>query len=228
MKIVIFLMLLTLLSPRLGEAEGNIESITSSKKRAISGQVFIVTKGGESIKLGLVDISLIPKKRMLDHLAQSESARLEANDNWTSASREFMAANALWGDAIKRAKLELTDGVSPEESQAYREMKAFEAIAKIKYDKHKVAANLGEDFKSGKRYFAPLPVGIVTAKTDADGKFKLNFPAGKYALAARASRHVFDTIEEYYWLVWVDASSINIMLTNDNVFSTQCSECVKP
>jgi hypothetical protein len=45
-------------------------------------------------------------------------------------------------------------------------------------------------FDSGTYYFEKLPAPVAVSKTDADGKFTLSLPAGKYVIAATTSRKV--------------------------------------
>lgn len=61
---------------------------------------------------------------------------------------------------------------------------------------------------------------MATSITDADGKFALKLSkAGKYAIAAKSTRRVFDKTEEYYWLFWivVNGDPKSIMLSNNNL-----------
>ena len=76
-------------------------------------------------------------------------------------------------------------------------------------------------------YFQDLPAAVATGKTDADGKFTLTLPPGKYVFAATASRSVFKDTEQYAWLVNVDASKPvqGLLLSNDNEIKTGCGTC---
>ena len=77
-------------------------------------------------------------------------------------------------------------------------------------------------------YFQDLPAAVATGKTDADGKFTLTLPPGKYVFAATASRSVSKDTEQYAWLVKVDASNPvhGLLLSNDNQAETGCKECM--
>jgi len=66
-----------------------------------------------------------------------------------------------------------------------------------------------------------MPKAIGTANTDGDGKFIMKLPrSGKFAIVAHASRQVFSSREEYYWIVWtsLDAeASNNVTFSNKNL-----------
>ena len=84
-------------------------------------------------------------------------------------------------------------------------------------------------YKSYPFYLAGLPTPFTTAKTDADGKFSLKLKPGKYVLAAISSRTVGTDTEKYCWLVWLTVDpnqSKRVMLSNDNLFETNCSDCL--
>lgn len=202
-----------------------------TKTSSIAGQVFVVTKGGENIKLALVGVSAIPEKQIREYLSTSQNLKREVLDKMVSAKKEWQAAtlskeaaSARWSTLYRGG-----DGKGAEEDKAWNESKACEEFESLKFTQYMEANTAWLRFKSGEYYFAELPVGVNSSKTDADGKFKLDLPAGKYALAAKSSRHVFGNTEEYYWIVFVNASSQNqsVMLSNDNLFDTECSDCAK-
>lgn len=71
--------------------------------------------------------------------------------------------------------------------------------------------------------FRDLPAADATAKTDADGQFSLRIPReGKYAIGAVGQRKIGETIERYYWLIWLPEShekDAPLMFSNDNLLS---------
>ena len=74
-----------------------------------------------------------------------------------------------------------------------------------------------------------LPEGKIKAVTDADGKFSMKLPTGKYALVASSQRRVVDSTEEYYWLVWVNLDgqeAKQIMLSNQNMLGQDSEDSV--
>jgi hypothetical protein len=172
----------------------------------LTGDIFIVTKGGMNIKLGLVRVSIIPDTAVGPFLEKMKWAWRSGSDARTQ--RELSAFQALSdartaGDAatIEMRVRELTD-----------------------------ALNESNYFHSSAYYFSELPQSIAQAKTDADGHFVVSLPrTGRFALAAQATRTVGNTTEKYYWIVWVSlngAATGNIMLSNDNLTTVKAPESV--
>lgn len=205
-----------------GEAEKKL-----AEKVSLTGQIFVVTKGRENIKLALVEVAAIPEKDMMQHLNAKYSNRLEQlkplTPNLELVKKEADAAKVDLDNAFAVAGEYLT----PEQASKTDKL---EDIALSKKGIYITIRNQVAYLDSVKYYFEKLPAQLVASKTDADGKFTLTLPTGKYALAAKSSRDVFGTTENYYWLVWVDTSapSHSVMLSNDNFFETGCGECVKP
>jgi hypothetical protein len=75
-------------------------------------------------------------------------------------------------------------------------------------------------------YFLNLPEPSFVVETDADGKFKVNFPQkGVYAIVALAQRSIGEKDEKYYWAVKHDSNLSNVInLTNNNLSSTGSSD----
>ncbi len=49
----------------------------------------------------------------------------------------------------------------------------------------------------------------------------------RYVIAAKAQRRVFDSTEQYYWLVWVSLQGeqpMRVMLTNNNLMGTDSAD----
>ncbi len=73
-------------------------------------------------------------------------------------------------------------------------------------------------------YFDHLPAATTTTTTDSSGKFNIKIPkSGKYALAVRGSRKVFDSTETYFWLLPLEAAGEpkQIILTNNNMVGSK-------
>ena len=219
---------------------------TKRENAVVSGQVFIVTKGGANIKLALVEVSVISEKEIQEYIKAKHTVALEQQNilkpKVDLAKSELEQVERTQKDAEIRAHeankssyfidWQHTGWKDPSKEAEFKQATEEKRLAKRDSEKKLMAyfsvlreygAYSGYDY-----YFGSLPNEITKTKTDADGKFSLSLPAGKYALAARASREVFRDTENYYWLIWVDASSQNqtIMLSNDNLFETNCNECV--
>ena len=192
----------------------------------VSGQVFVVTKSRDNIKLALVQVAAIPEKDMLEHLKKahengSEKQRLlmpkleAAEKDFKAAEHESKSADAAFSaNALGKGKLEA--------SFQARDRASAKASTFLKL-KDEFAY-----FDSPAFYLEGLPAATSASKTDADGKFAISVPSGKYVIAALTSRSVFKDTEQYYWLVKIDASTPNIfvMLSNDNFVDTKCKECL--
>jgi hypothetical protein len=188
----------------------------SQKNSGVSGQVFVVTKGGQTFKLPIIEVNAIPEKVITQYIASRQQTRQEQIailqpkvDTLKTESKnleEIYMGSSMFKDPEHETK-----------HQAWKS-KVNEFI--------NVRVELDEVLSDG-YFFVAMPPSKATAKTDADGKFKLSLPAGKYALAAFGSRHIAGDIERYHWLVWVTVPSKgDIMLSNDNMMDTTCRECV--
>lgn len=194
------------------------------KQASVEGQVFVVTKSRENIKLALVEVKAIPADKLPDFAALQVKGREE---------QERMK------DKVERAKLELNFAAASLEVSKLlvQHARSQKDVETAHSDAVKVQAGAADARKimSEYQYFATprfyidqLPPALATAKTDADGKFKLVIPAGKYVIAATSSRSVGKETENYDWLVKVDATSPvqSLMLSNDNQVETKCKECI--
>lgn len=172
----------------------------------VNGDVFIVTKGSQNIKLGLVEINIFSES-VIQPFAKSK----------------FDIAKAAILES-KQVKIKLHDilDARPIKNQA-------------KYDsafaEWKIARRAESKYKTGEFFVSDLPTPLLQTKTDADGKFTFKLKPGKYALVAYASRMVGDETETYYWLNWITVNQKQqnrIMLSNDNKFENGIPESFIP
>jgi hypothetical protein len=181
----------------------------------LEGEVFIVTKGGQSIKLGLVEVALLPLEPLLPYLAEKKAAEESIAAQLDS---EIEAAKA--DEKSKDARLQAArsyDVLSKAGSEAYT--KAYNEYYRANYFCEDLLGKR-RAFPSGSYYFRNLPQSIVSTQTDSDGKFTIEVPAqGEFALAARSQRSVGSSVENYFWLVKVspDQHAKKLMLSNGNL-----------
>lgn len=183
----------------------------------ISGQVFVVTNGRENIKLALVEVSAIPEQLMIDYMKPIYVSDLE---KYQAIQGEARITVGRTTQVIATAKKQYRTLTQAEYKKATADQKKAEELILA-----------GSRIEDGASYFDKLPTSIVARKTDADGKFSMSLPVGKYVLAASGDRLLSGTqSEHYYWLVSVDTSTSNrtILLSNDNFFKTACSDCFQP
>jgi hypothetical protein len=220
----------------------------------LSGEVFIVTQGGPSIKLGLVTVVAIPEADIEAHIQRKRDEAAAASTQLKANMEAAYAAVA----AARRAVTQADKEVDVAARLAHQEYMACLGTAatrgecsaakptyeQIKHDllwqrKQEVRARESEVAKlkaeqdflaSSEFYMADLPAGVATAKTNADGLFTMRLPRNaRVALAARGSRQVFGDVENYHWLVWATldgAFDKRIMLSNDNMTTAGSSESV--
>jgi len=217
-----------------------------NREGELKGDVFIVTEGAQNLKLGLVEVKAIPEADMKKFIGEKkkiiapEVERLQQEYNEIKqqhdlAYKEFRQLSQALSD-VEKAMSEDSFG-SPSynnyRSKGDQLVKEMSAKAKVEDDlrkKLKVAEKNLNEAKSPSRYFADMPNPLTTVTTDADGKFVMKLPSReRFALAARASRQVGDSKEEYYWLVWFSLdgeSSKTIMLSNNNLLKPE--DLIKP
>jgi len=198
-----------------------------SSEKDLTGEVFIVTKGGQSIKLGLVEVGvftdtvIVPFVQNKIKMAKVEVRRLEP----TRESLEKQC-NQLKKERDYHYQRSLDNIFSDTYEQRY--LRSQERLDK-KSEEYRQIANEYLSYFKGSFYVSDLPRPIQSIKTNSDGKFSFRLRSGRYALAGSANRKVGDSTEEYFWLIWVNISDdplTKVMLSNDNLFETYCNDCV--
>jgi hypothetical protein len=187
----------------------------------VSGEVFIVTKGGQNIKLGLVQVQIFSESPVMKQIntklqkVREEIPRLLLTDK--KLELEYNASHDKWFNRLLKygsndSLLDTLNKVSLEKYQEY---------INIHYP---LLRYYRPDF-----YISELPKPIYTTKTNSDGKFQLNLNPGKYVLLALSSRMVGDKTEDYCWFIHIivkQKQQNNIMLSNDNLFENKSKENV--
>jgi hypothetical protein len=191
----------------------------------VKGQVFIVTRGHESIKLGLVDVLLfresVARKYAAAKLAEiletkaSLAQEIDSMQTLLGASQERASAAAVTYDAARRrgdrAEMAKQMGVIRECDAVQRTcMSAFDD-----YRSRQAALDKQSFVLEG------LPEPIARTETDANGEFTLKVPArGRFVLAAQTQREVFGSAETYTWLVLVPDGArkgAKVLLSNETM-----------
>lgn len=180
-------------------------------KQEISGQVFVVTQGMGNIKLALVEVGAIPQEDFDKYLKGKQAIKAAQQQQllpkYMLAKKEVDAAYEKWTSSDVDGGYELWTKTVEKNQSVISEYEAFNSVEYI---------------------IDSLPPPMQISKSDADGKFALALPKGRYVIVANGSRKLIDTSETYHWLVQVDNSTpSNFMLSNDNLLETKCKECVK-
>jgi hypothetical protein len=206
----------------------------------LSGEMFIATKGGENVKLGLVEVRAIPEEVMKAHIGRKRTAAQQAlasvrSDYERALNARTEAESTVraieQSDTVKKnldawlyLDLQNPGGVVTDWGDATPALKNWQA-ARVRLKKANNDWSPWSDrtsrWTSVEYYLSDLPAGEQVAKTDADGRFSMRLDRNKrYALAAKSSRQIGDETETYRWLTWVSLdgkASGRIMLSNDNL-----------
>ena len=165
-----------------------------SRESQLNGEVFIVTNSRQNIKLGLVEIIAIPE-------VAAKKTISERVDETLKISTVYY--NKL-GTALNDVLAHRTEETKLKEANEQKEFR---------------------EWFNGAFFYDYLPFSESNGKaiTDSDGKFTLTVPVqGKYLLAAHSERQIFDTKEDYYWVMWVQIDENNsdkIILSNNNLLA---------
>ena len=188
----------------------------------VTGEVFIVTKGGITYILDSVAVNAIPADDAQKHLEnkarqrESENQRLHQDIESLTAALEIARADEdrLW-------KILQQEEGNSQKARAWRvAYRKTENIAK----KIEVLNAERQNVSSGADLFEGLPSAVSSAKTDANGKFTLVIPRqGAFVVVACGPRETFRDIEPC-WFVRVSLdgeASKRLILSNDNVLEAR-------
>ena len=191
---------------------------------AVAGEVFIVTKGGTNIQLGLVEIGFHDAKEFVSQLAEISSERdrlsAEITPELDAARKEKERTDSLKEKAFQKY---LDDTSSSHHEKAYEYAKAK---AKKANEHYTAIAARWRTLMSARWLWSRLPPPIISCKTDSAGRFTQDIPMGAYACTASASRAVGNDTERYAWVVPVvtTGKSVKLTLSNHNMTSCDTSE----
>jgi hypothetical protein len=190
----VFLLAILFIGCQKGEAPD-----PEQKTGTVEGQVFVRTKAGTSIELGLVDVYAVNPRQLERALTVADSV---------SRAKVDSAAQVL-GHELKELKswhpqgLEEQGEFMDEQERVRRELKTVGV------------------YRSPAFYLSQIRSAIDTAKTNASGKFRLAIPAGETVyLIAYTERSVGDKKERYHWVVPTQVkpdTTKRVLLSNDKM-----------
>ena len=166
-----------------------------SGKREVTGQVFVVTKGGENVKLGLVNIHLVGEKQL-----SNVAAKL------LGESQQGVLGEVLLLELESELKA-LMPTVSVSQPGLLDKI-----IAEASWRRGGIPRFPEESL--GRRLFGEIPSAV--AQTDADGMFTVEASSSDW-LAARAERRTGSTTESYLWLLPLRNVSKKLLISNDRL-----------
>jgi hypothetical protein len=195
----------------------------SGNKATVNGQIFIVTQGGDNIKLGMIhvylfsgdqiDASLSVLAAKADYEEKKLKPTLDAEEAAESQAEKAEAKAFL--DSLQTDK-----DVNPimiASDLVDKKKTLDDSLSKYKATVDKYSYYTSPDFYAGGLPTTP----ITSSESDADGKFTMQIPkTGTWVLAAKGQRSVGDKTEGYFWLVKVSSDPIannQIFLNNENL-----------
>ena len=170
-------------------------AVGCSGKREVSGQVFVVTKGGENVKLGLVGIRVIEERRLAEI-----AARL------LGEAQKSKAGEAL----LLQLESEVKAMVSTVPEAYAAPVRRFGEQAA---QRRKGIAGFSGDTLS-RRFMGELPAAM--AQTDADGLFTVEASSSAW-MAARGERRAGSNTETYLWLIPMKTDAKKLLVSNDRL-----------
>lgn len=181
----------------------------------LSGEVFIVTKGGESIKLGLVPVSIYPLEELQRHI---ESRKREYDRDIAVINKALPSAKSENDKTFEKVLALIGPGASSDERAV------SDAAHKKARERYYDLLAQRDKLDSGGFFLTEMPKESYSVKTDSNGQYAIKLPCrGKFALVAVGSRRVGEGLEIYYWVVNASlegSSQKNLPLSNDNLISS--------
>lgn len=210
---------------------------SSANGKIIEGQVFVVTAGAQAIKLPLVQVTAIPKTEIERHVkdtelqisperAKADAAVTEATEVFERAKRAVAGGFGAWMTQSRQEHPRDPTGQSwaDPRTESARYTAAKERLPKAEA-RLVQALEHQKILQSAAPYFVSLPASMATAKTDADGRFKLTLPDdGDVAIVAKSTRAVFNKVENYFWVIVLKSSDSTVTLSNDNLTTSGSSD----
>lgn len=198
------------------------------RSKSVQGSVFVVTKGEESYRLSLVDVSVYKQSTFKNRASSVDSALAERMDSF-NARIERLTRGVL--DSLNNEYHELQVAsleavpLTVEEERTFRDLKALK--------REEMSEVLGTVTELREKYHAlqvrslqkKLPKPHHSVKTGPDGEFSISLETGEsYVFCATSQRDVQGKTEYYAWTHEVSikgGGARKVMLSNDNLASTR-------
>ena len=206
----------------------------NGRKGTLSGQVFIATKGRQNVKLGATMVYVFDRSAVDSLLgglytfvtAKSQRLRLdlmaaETAERDTKAAAEQAEATAKRNQQLYEQGFVFSDSVTAITVAREAAVQARDAYGSARNWVESLWAQV-DYYHSYGFYFSYFRSPILTAETDADGKFTMQIPrTGEYLIGAQTDRLVWNGTEVYYWLQPVSLEGQEqrvVNLSNNNLY----------
>jgi hypothetical protein len=200
----------------------SVMQCSCSRNREVKGEIFIVTAGHESIKLGLVEIRAF-EAAQLNPLIESVKKKI--------AEQEAQLAPILnAADKLESSAKQEDDDIRHKRIEGFKRFgPLYDRAETLSTDAGELSSRVKWHSKylhSAGPFFEVLPQPIAASKTDSDGKFTMKLPhSGEIVLCAAADRKVAGSIEFYYWMVKVTGNAdAPITLSNHNLATSDAPQ----
>jgi formylglycine-generating enzyme required for sulfatase activity len=168
-----------------------------SGKREVTGQVFVVTKGGENVKLGLVGIHVVGEGQLMEIGSKLLGEAQKAKAGEVSLLQLEAEVKSL-ASAVPSPRTGPLDKILEEAARRRTGIKGF------------------SESKLSQRFFQEIPPASV--QTDADGLFTVDAKTSDW-LAARGERRAGTETETYLWLMPLKEGGKKLLVSNDRLLS---------
>ena len=211
-------------------ALGVLAACERSQPTGVRGEVAVVGRAGEALRIAPAEIQFIPEAAMAPLLAARaeeargrieslRAAREKLQAEVENLNREKDRTERLWratmeGDLRRRLELQYHPPASVQEMRSIQKgyMKDKRAshtraltAARVATEKENQAQALkGEAarFRDGAFFAQGLPPAAQVARTDPEGKFAAALPPGRYAAVARVEAQAGEPRPIFHWIVW--------------------------
>jgi len=198
-----------------------------SRQQHVTGEIFIVTQGGQNYKLGLVKVGLVNADKFTpyldDKLRQANQNILPIYGTYMTMKDSSVLLNTLNEELDNKKRMldisdrngEMLSVLSNKVEVAFRRLVLHRRISPLE--------DIYQKYTSSDFFLSGLPQLDDSSKTDSDGQFNLVVQKdAKYFIIASASRNIGDKKEYYYWIIEYPNSLFRegekILLSNDNLF----------
>ena len=168
-----------------------------SGKREVTGQVFVVTKGGENVKLGLVGIHVVGEGQLMEIGSKLLGEAQKAKAGEVSLLQLEAEVKSL-ASAVPSPRTGPLDKILEEAARRRKGIKGF------------------SESKLSQRFFQEIPP--ISVQTDADGLFTVDAKTSDW-LAARGERRAGAETETYLWLMPLKEGGKKLLVSNDRLLS---------